>query len=259
MNAPRILDETALLAYVDGEIDDGARPGVEAWLAEHPEDAARVHAYRAQNAGLHELFDGVLEEPLPAPLAAIAAGRRRTRPAAWMRIAAAVALFVIGGATGWGLHGVESDGALGAEPGFVRRAVGAHIVYVSEVRHPVEVGGDQEAHLVGWLSKRLGAPLRAPKLASLGFQLVGGRLLPDDGMPAAQFMYEDGAGRRITCYVRASRDREDTAFRFIADRGVSAFYWVDAPLSYALIAEMPKDALLPVAHAVYQELDGRGG
>lgn len=259
MNAPRTLDEKALHAYVDGALDEAESPGVETWLAEHPEDAARVHAYRAQNAGLHELFDSVLDEPLPAPIKAVAAGGRRARTVSWMRVAAAIALFALGGATGWGLHGIGSDGALSAEPGFVRRAVGAHIVYVSEVRHPVEVGGDQEAHLVGWLSKRLGSPLRAPKLASLGFQLVGGRLLPDDGMPAAQFMYEDASGRRITCYVRASRDREDTAFRFVADRGVSAFYWVDAPLSYALIAEMPKDALLTVARAVYQELDRQGG
>lgn len=261
MNAPKPIDDITLNAYVDGQIDEADRRAVEAWLAEHPEDAARVRDYRMQNAGLHELFDGVLDEPLPPALAEAAEGRRTSRPAArgWMRIAAAIALFALGGLSGWGLRGVEPEGLGAGEPGFVKRAVGAHIVYVSEVRHPVEVAADQETHLVGWLSKRLGTPLRAPKLASLGFTLVGGRLLPDEGTPAAQFMYEDASGRRVTCYVRASRDREDTAFRFVSDRGVSAFYWVDAPLSYALIAEMPKDALLPVAHAVYQELERQGG
>lgn len=261
MNAPNPIDDTTLNAYVDGQIDEDGRRAVEAWLAEHPEDAARVQAYRTQNAGLHERFDGVLDEPLPPALAEAAAGRQAGRPGARgrMRIAAAIALFALGGLSGWGLRGVEPAGPGSAEPGFVRRAVGAHIVYVSEVRHPVEVAADQEAHLVGWLSKRLGTPLHAPKLASVGFTLVGGRLLPDDGTPAAQFMYEDASGRRVTCYVRASSNREDTAFRFVSDRGVSAFYWVDAPLSYALIAEMPRDALLPVAHAVYRELERPGG
>lgn len=256
MTAPRPLDEAALHAYVDGRIDEAGRREVEAWLAAHPEDAARVQAFRTQNTGLHALYDGVLDEPLSPGLAALAVGRAGARPArAWARIAAVLALFALGGAAGWGLRGLGEGGGPLAAPGFVQRAVGAHVVYVSEVRHPVEVGADQEEHLVGWLSKRLGSPLKAPDLTPLGFALVGGRLLPDDGTAAAQFMYEDAAGRRLTCYVRAAGEREDTAFRFVAEGGVSAFYWVDAPLAYALIAEMPRDVLLPIAHAVYAGLE----
>ncbi len=255
MTAPRPVDENTLNAYVDGEIDETGRREVEAWLAGQPEEAARVQAYLAQNAGLHALYDGALDEPLSPGLVALAAGKPRARTAAgtWRRLAAALLLFALGGTAGWSLHGLGEGGGPLAEPGFVRRAVGAHIVFASEVRHPVEVGADQEAHLVGWLSKRLGSPLKAPQLASLGFSLVGGRLLPDEGMAAAQFMYEDASGRRLTCYVRAASEREDTAFRFVSERGISAFYWVEAPLAYALIAEMPKDALLPIAHAVYAE------
>lgn len=254
MTAPRPIDENMLNAYVDGQIDETGRREIEAWLAGHPEEAARVQAYLAQNVGLHALYDGALDEPLSPGLAALAAGKPKAKPAqGWRRLAAALLLFALGGGAGWGLHGLGEGAGPLAEPGFVRRAVGAHIVYASEVRHPVEVGADQEDHLVGWLSKRLGSPLKAPKLASLGFSLVGGRLLPDEGTAAAQFMYEDASGRRLTCYVRAASEREDTAFRFVSERGVSAFYWVEAPLAYALIAEMPKDALLPIAHAVYAE------
>jgi anti-sigma factor RsiW len=255
MTAPRPIDENTLHAYVDGQIDEDRRREVESWLADHPEEAAHVRAYLAQNAGLHALYDGVLEQPLSPGLAALAAGKPKARTAAgaWRRLAAAVLLFALGGAAGWSLHGVgEGDGS-SAEPGFVRRAVGAHIVYASEVRHPVEVGADEEDHLVGWLSKRLGSPLKAPNLSALGFSLVGGRLLPDEGTAAAQFMYEDASGRRLTCYVRAADGRDATAFRFVSEGGVSAFYWVDASLAYALIAEMPKDALLPIAHAVYAQ------
>ena len=36
-----------------------------------------------------------------------------------------------------------------------------------------------------------GRPIRAPALAGHGWKLMGGRLLPDRGLPAAQFMYED--------------------------------------------------------------------
>ena len=45
-----------------------------------------------------------------------------------------------------------------------------------------------------WLSKRLGRPLVVPDLAAVGFRLMGGRLLPAEDGPAAQFMYETGKG-----------------------------------------------------------------
>ena len=59
-----------------------------------------------------------------------------------------------------------------------RRAAVAHAVYSPEVRHPVEVGADQEQHLVTWLSKRLGLKIKAPKLDEAGMALVGGVAQP---------------------------------------------------------------------------------
>src|SRR5204863_1436 len=84
-----------------------------------------------------------------------------------------------------------------------RRAAVAHAVYSPEVRHPVEVGADDEQHLLTWLSKRLGAKVRAPKLDEVGMSLVGGRLLPGDSGPVAQFMYQSQNGRRATQDERA--------------------------------------------------------
>lgn len=255
MNAAESFDESALHAYVDGRLEDAARGEAEAWLADHPADAARVHAYRAQNAGLHELFDGVLGEPVPGRLtAAVSAPVRPRARVAWRRLAAGVALFALGGIGGWVLHGSNIVGPA-SEPPFVRQAVDAYRVYASEVRHPVEVGADQEAHLVGWLSKRVGSPLKAPNLAGLGFHLMGGRLLPAHGQAAAQLMYENAAGKRITMYLRAAGRGTNTAFRFVSDGTVSAFYWIDAPLSCALTAEMPRQDLLSVANAVYAQYE----
>ena len=78
-------------------------------------------------------------------------------------------------------------------------------------------------HLVGWLSTRLGAEVRAPQLENLGFLLMGGRLLPGDTGPGAQLMYQDSSGQRLTLYL--SRDRQDkgTAFRFAAEGDLSVF------------------------------------
>ena len=44
---PRVTEEE-LHAYVDGELAADRQRTVEAWLASHPEDAARVAQWRAQ-------------------------------------------------------------------------------------------------------------------------------------------------------------------------------------------------------------------
>jgi anti-sigma factor RsiW len=45
-------------------------------------------------------------------------------------------------------------------------AIAAHRTFSVETRHPVEVGANEEAHLVQWLSKGLGHRLIVPDLDS---------------------------------------------------------------------------------------------
>jgi len=117
---------------------------------------------------------------------------------------------------------------------------------------------DDARDRVAWLSKRLGAKLRAPKLDEVGMSLVGGRLLPGDSGPVALFMYQSQNGRRLTLYVRteAARNRE-TAFRYARENNVGVFYWIDREMGYALAsAELSKDELLRLANLVYKQLEG---
>src|SRR2546422_8631539 len=59
-------------------------------------------------------------------------------------------------------------------------------------------------HLVAWLSKRVGARVRAPKLDEAGMALVGGRLLPGESGPVALFMYQTAAGDRKSTRLNSS-------------------------------------------------------
>ena len=245
------MSEDDLHAFVDDRIDATRRAAIEAYLAEHPEEAARVAAFVAHKEALHGLYDPVLDEPVPESM--MAAQRPRTAGPAW-RAAAALVLLVAGGAAGWWLHGAVPDRAPAA--GFVRQATMAHAVYTPEVRHPVEVGADQEAHLVKWLSKRLGAPLAAPSLREAGYALVGGRLLAASEGPAALFMYESERGERMTLYVQSpAEDVPETAFRYEHEGGIGVFYWIDRPLSYAISGEMDRARLLDLAEAVYSQIE----
>ncbi len=245
------VTEAELHAYVDGALSSPRAAEVEAHLAEHPEDAARVAAYRGQAAALHREFDPVLDEPLSRQIEV----PRRAWVRPLLRYVAVIAWFTLGAVAGWQLHAYTA-GRQAEATSWARRAAIAHVVYSPEVRHPVEVGADQEAHLVTWLSKRLGASLKIPHLGEIGYSLVGGRLLPGERGPVAQFMYQDSKGQRLTLYVRVNPDDSSvTAFRFAQESGVGVFYWLDSKLGYALSGEVEKAELLRVANAVYRQLN----
>ena len=246
--------EAELQGYVDGRLPEGRRAEVEAYLAAHPEEAARIAAYRTQTERLREVYAPVLDEAVPQRLA-LAVAPRRSRLA---RVAAAFAWIAVGVATGWQLHTfVAGRAAPVAETPIARTAAIAHVTYSPEVRHPVEVGADQESHLVAWLSKRLGAKVRAPNLEAAGYSLVGGRLLPGEGGPVAQFMYQCKQGTRVTLYVRTEApDHEETAFRYSDEGNVRVFYWIDRTFGYAVSsADIDKDVLYKIANTAYAQLN----
>jgi len=251
------VNEHDLQAYADGALPEERREAVAAWLAAHPDDAERIEGYRRIAEELRTTYEPVLAEPVPDRL------RRALQPAR-MRQAALVASWIALGAAlgaigGWHLHATQPVVAIALDgaTALARRAAVAHATYSPEVRHPVEVGADQEAHLVAWLSKRLGTQLRAPKLESVGYHLVGGRLLPGDNGPVAHFMYQNNGGTRITLYVRSDMGaNRSTAFRYARDGNVGVFYWVDSKLGYAISsADISKEDLLNVANAAYQQLN----
>ena len=241
-----------LHAFVDGQLDAERRRAVAAYLDENPEAARRVAAYRRQKAALRAMLDPVLAETLPRTLRPPRRARWRVH-AAWA--AAAAILLVVGVALGWQIRGA-GPGGMPQGAAVAEQAAIAHTVFTSQRRHPVEIKADEEAHLVGWLSKVLGAPLRAPRLAGLGYHLVGGRLLSSTDGPAAQFMYEDANKNRLTLYVvNDAKWRGKAEFQFAKDRGVSVFYWIEGSLGYALSGEIDRPALLAVARTVYKQLE----
>ena len=249
MNKP--LTEELLHAYVDNALTDDERREVERWLTQDAEAAQRVRAYLEQNRALHSMFDPVLEEPhalkVDPPRHAANAGR-------WLALAATL---VLGIGIGFAVRSWQS-GATGPVP-IAREAALAHVAYVPEVRHPVEVTAAEEKHLVAWLSKRLDAPLRAPSLLAYGYQLLGGRLLPPtsrrDPAPLALLMYENAQGKRLTLLVKREANNAETSFRFSEDQGARVFYWIDGPFGYALAGDIDRDELQKIARGVYQQLN----
>ncbi len=249
------VTDAELHAYADGFLDHGDRQRVEAFLAENADTAADVADWQTQNAEIRAAFAGY-ERSRPGDADLV---MRRRRPLLAGRLAAsaaAIAIFVVGVAAGhYGpqLMQTEAPMAEGVEL-LPQQARSAYLVYASEVRHPVEVFADQEAHLATWLGKRLAIDdLKVPNLQPLGFRLVGGRLLPVANKPGALFMYEDGAGQRLTVLVGRNPENRDTSFRFASADGLETFYWIDGALGYAVTGEISRDVLQKVAEECYRQ------
>ena len=202
---------------------------------------------------LHARFDSVVEEPIPA--------RMHLRGPRWTEYARAAIFVLVGVAIGLAIpyaRDTASPAAASASSGLPIRAARAHLVYASEVRHPVEVAAAEQDHLVKWLSKRLNHELKVPVLSGEGYELLGGRLLPGPDGPVAQFMFQESSGKRLTVYVTGKTHKDPvTAFRFMREGNVNVFYWVDRDCGYAISGEIGRPDLSRIANVIYKQLEER--
>lgn len=263
----RPVTEADLHAYADHLLDSARHVEIDAFLDAHPSERQRVDDWRAQNLALKQMLAPVMSEPLPLRLPLTAAPRAGWQEWPWRSLAAGVAIAVVSTGSAWWGRGVY-DGQLqrtailaaaqaGTLNGFAHRAAVAHVVYSPDMHRPVEVGADQEQGLINWLTKRMGTEVKPPDLRALGYGLIGGRLLPGDKGPVAQFMFGGAKGERLTLYITREDAGRETAFKYGQDGPVNVFYWVDKDFGYAISAGVGKSEMLRVAEEVYGQLQGR--
>jgi anti-sigma factor RsiW len=248
MNQPT---EQQLNAWLDSELPADEQARIADWLAAHPDEEAQVRLWAADREGLRAHGETMLAEPVPERLRNVVRGGGAP---AW-RQAAAMAGLVVGGAVlgaggFWQWQQWKPGGSTlaGAAP-WVQRAAYAHAVYVPEPRHPVEVRA-QEEHLARWLTRRIDVDVKLFDLRAHGFELVGGRLLPDGAGKSAQLMYQDAKGVRVTVYLRKPDGAADTAFRYERQGDLGLFYWVEPGCGYAIVGPLPRETLLALAQAI---------
>jgi anti-sigma factor RsiW len=252
------LPDTEINAYIDGELDMQGLAEVETWLADHPEDAAKVHAYKLQKLHFHQLYDLPKDAPLPQGVReALAANTMRRWLPGWRQLAAGVMLLVVGSVGGWYGSKIAEVPQRGTAAGFVQRALNNYAVFAYDAARPVEIGVNDDGDYINWLSERVGRQLRTPDLASAGFTLIGARLVSDQGTPAALFMYEDGKSQRITLYVRPASGVVDSKFQRNTVHQMTALYWSDKTLDYAIAGELQLQELRRLAEMINHEIEAK--
>lgn len=250
------ITEADLLSYVDGQLDDQRLDAVRAHLTSNPADARKVKMWQQQNATLTALYGPVDTSVLPDRLDVYRIERRvRSERADWRNMAAAAVLVLAVGMTGgWFGRGLMSEVVKPAS--IVADAAQAHKLFASDVLHPVEVRADGEnaQNLPKWLSKRLDRKINIPDLTRHGLSLVGGRVLPGSEGPAAQLMYEDKGGQRVTLYIVAAADSSDSAMRRSSVGSLETVSWDDEMIRCALVGNLPSDRMDAIAKDTYQQL-----
>jgi anti-sigma factor RsiW len=246
------VTEDEIHAYVDGELPADRRAAVEAWLASHSDDAARVAAWRAMTDTIRARYGRVADEPVPQRLDI---DRLTRKPLRWAMglAAAALAAFFIGGGIGWFAHGAAAAAANNPVASMRDEAVAAHQLYIREVRHPIEVRANED-HLLPWLSRRLGTTLTAPDLSAFDLKLLGGRLLPGLQGPAALFMYETGSGERVTIYC-TPLNTASTSFQYRDGDKMATVGWVADNYGWVISGPQDKPRLKGVAMAAWQQME----
>jgi anti-sigma factor RsiW len=238
-------DLQALSAFIDDELHGEERDAVAARIASDPASGATAAAYRAQHNALRALFADQTEPQIIV-----------MKPRMKERVLLAACFLVVGVACGFLMHMLVPT-LREPQAQFAERADIAYAVYAPEQRHAVEVGASQQDHLVTWLSKRLNRSVTIPSLTEYGFQLVGGRLLPGEEGPAAQFMYQNAAGERLTLYMTTPTvRRNDSKIRELREGPRTTYYWAWDRVGYALSGQIGQAKLQAIAYDTCKELGG---
>jgi anti-sigma factor RsiW len=266
------IDEDDFQAFVDGQLPPERCRAVMAYLAAHPDESSRMSDYRTLSEGLHTLYDEVLYEPLPTRLRVDHYRGRaswRDRLQRWFgfgvfgltpRLVGLAALLAASAASGRWMHSKQFQPVIETQAmSFARQAASAHAVYTPDMNHPVEFGADQQEALVPYLTERMGETVHVPVLQEIGYSLVGGRVVPAGGKPAALLMYQDSQNQRITLYIRnrwtaPNAGQPERSVNYATESQIGLVWWVEGPFAYGLAGTMDREQLFATAATVQQQL-----
>jgi anti-sigma factor RsiW len=253
----RDFNERDIHMALDGELPGEEYADYEAWLVANPDMAAKSRRFAVDGDMLRRAVSDVASEPIPPRMEQLLAEEdapRRRLPSSVWRAAAAAALLAIGGLGGYFVGASGWNPVKAADSQVAEDAIEAYALYAPEKLHVVEVGVDQKQHLVDWLSRRVGIPLVAPDLTEQGFDLIGGRLLPAQKQAAAQFMYQDHTGNRVSLYIVSDPTKQDTGYRFVEHGDLRALYWLDDGYGCVIAGNLPQADLTRIADSAYRQI-----
>jgi anti-sigma factor RsiW len=285
--------DEALVAYLDGELDDAERSHVETWLETDPAVRERLAALSQSAALLRSAYADIAAEPVPEHLIAAARGaagapraatpeaeilvlQRPHRPVAgapdrrwrWSFAAAAALCGIIVGGTGTyvGMDllyhrdaALEQQAVAAAATGrWLDNAAGYYKLMVNagdSMLVDVPASNDTRAALQK-ISQNLPQQMRLPDLKPWGLTFRGARLVVLDGRPAAELVYvtDNKAIGPLTLVIGTSKE-PNIPPTFDHRQDVNVLYWRHQGHAYALVGKSNIGWLWGIANDVAWQLD----
>ena len=254
------IAEEDLHAFVDGQLAPPRRAEVQRYLDANPQEARRVAAWSAQREALRDVLAPYAAAPLPPELnlSRLIEARLRPRRTIWLTAASVLLALAAGGTAGWMVHAPAGPTRAALAMSLLEQlGLASHVVYAADKRHPIEVPAADRDHLAQWLSNRLSRGVAPPALDSLGYRLIGGRLLATEhGGAAALFMYENAQGQRLSLVLRPMARDLHAARADMRQGAVNGCAWIADGIGYAVVASLPDDELDLVSDLVQREAHG---
>jgi anti-sigma factor RsiW len=258
------IDEDArLVAFIDGELDEGARAELEARLAIDPILHERLMRLQEGRRPFAAAFDALLDDApvqrLEAALASyIQRGERRPTSiraslrlqAGRLGVAAAVIVFCAGIVVGrygpsWSSRSPDIVTPTGDDDW--RQAVAEYMTLYTPDTFATEPES-QERELTA-LGAKIGLSLTAERVALANLQFKGGQIFGFHGAPLGQLGYVDPAtGPVLFCIIR---DSEPDAAMKAESRGEFAVAsWARSGRGYMLIGRLPINQVAQLADSL---------
>jgi anti-sigma factor RsiW len=248
------LDDSTLVAYVDGELDDASAAEVESALASDPAAQSRVQVFRETSRVLRVTFGKPSREPVSPSLSEVsergaAVGRwRHALPLAASLLAFAVSL---GGGYMAGLYHGQAQVEVSAVEHWLEEAAKYYQLYARDSEYLVEIPASAavkiEHRLSGWFDREL----RVPDLSGHGLKFRGVRFLaleadpamPDEAQPAALLVYDLPNGQSLGVCITAFSGQDGEAQQLSSKAGLNLLYWFESGYAHILMGKTEPDVL----------------
>jgi len=242
--------EEQLHAYLDGELPQGRRAAVEAFLRAHPDEARRLAAYRGDGAAIARIFSRA-DPAIPARRSSRRTSWRPGFGISWWQAAAAVLILAVGVGAGW--FGRERISDADTER-LAHRAAAAHLILNGPGAQPIATSSLDE--LSRSMSDALGVKVELRDPSSSGYRIAAARIVPQAQGRAVQLIMSGPAEQTITFYFEGRPGAEETPFRRIAGGGLTILVWEDDNLACAITGTMDAKELAEVGRRIYDALVG---
>lgn len=243
------LDDTTLLAYVDGELDEVTARAVEVALQDNPAALRKVRLLRESATLVRAAVNEPVHGPTPLRLTRVLTGSGPTPGLGWPRrrwlVVATAAMLIAAVFAGGFLAGrlvPPTEPRLAGGEDLVDEILAYHAFYAELPPGGITDRPDR-ALMEAWLSRHLRGTVRIPDLSTQGFEFDTARLFVSGGRPVAQIVYESSASAPIALCIVPAAKGEALDLTATQRQGFTLVTWQRAGYLYFVVGAAP-EALL---------------